>query len=97
MDHHAHACERITEEEFDYQTSVTTRKEILKLVQSDAYKRAMRQKGSDAAAWNWQLYDKAQGIFPNEEAKASEEFDLADELDKADLSIGLNKRHGERL
>lgn len=42
MNQYSHACERITEEEFDYQTSVTTRKEIMKLVQSEAYQKAMR-------------------------------------------------------
>lgn len=57
----------------------------------------MRQKGPDAAAWNWQVYDKSQGIFPNEEAKASDDFDLAEELDKADLSVGLSKRPSDRL
>lgn len=34
FDHHSHACERITEEEYDYQSTVTTRKEIAKLVNS---------------------------------------------------------------
>ena len=29
-----HACEKITEEEFDYQSNVTTRREIAKLVNS---------------------------------------------------------------
>lgn len=35
---HVKACEKITEEEFDYQSNVTTRREIAKLVNSQEYK-----------------------------------------------------------
>ena len=85
MDKHAHACERITEEEFDYQSTMTSKKEILKLVNSQDYQRMMREKGANIAAWNWQAYDRAQGILPNEEEKAAKDFDLAEEIEKADL------------
>ena len=44
------ACEHITEEEFDYQSTVTTKKEILKLVNSQAYQRAMREKARTSLA-----------------------------------------------
>jgi hypothetical protein len=40
-----HACEKITEEEFDYQQNVTTKREIAKLVNSREYKEMMAKKG----------------------------------------------------
>lgn len=47
------ACEKITEQEFDYQQNVTTKREIAKLVNSQAYKDAMAKKGQNQSAWNW--------------------------------------------
>lgn len=45
----------------------------------------MRNKGQDLAAWNWQAYDRAEGFIPNEDEKGREDFDLAEEIEKADL------------
>lgn len=75
------ACEKITEEEFDYQSHVTTRKEIGKLVNSQAYKDAIAKKGVKTSAWNWQSYDRDQGLIANEEAKIVDDFNLEEELD----------------
>lgn len=92
-----HACERISQEEFEYETAVTSRKEIVKLVNSEEYKAAMKEKGADLSLWNWQVYDKAQGIFPGDEPKDDEDFDLVEEIEKADLQVGLAKRPASRI
>lgn len=63
-------CERITEEEFEYQAKVLSKQSIRQLVTSEAYERLMAVKGTDPANWNWQLHDKQEGYFPtNEEDK----------------------------
>lgn len=63
-------CERITQEEFEYQTKVLSKQNIRQLVTSEAYERLMAVKGNDPANWNWQLHDKQEGYFPtNEEDK----------------------------
>lgn len=63
-------CERITEEEFEYQTKVLSKQSIRQLVTSETYERVMAVKGNDPANWNWQLHDKQEGYFPtNEEDK----------------------------
>ena len=68
-------CERITQEEFEYQTKVLTKQSIRQLVTSDAYERLMAVKGNDPANWNWQLHDKQEGYFPtNEEDKLDGAF-----------------------
>ena len=58
------SAEKITEEEYDFQSRVLTKQEIRHLVNSDAYKRLMEAKGNDPVNWNWQLHDKSQGFFP---------------------------------
>ncbi len=64
------ACEKITEEEFEYQAKVLTKQNIRQLVTSAPYERLMAVRGSDPANWNWQLHDKSEGYFPtNEEDK----------------------------
>lgn len=61
-------CERISEEEFEYHSRVTTRQEIRKLATSEAYEQHAAARGNDLAQWNWQARDKQDGIFPpNEE------------------------------
>lgn len=81
------ACEKITEQEFDYQQNVTTKREIAKLVNSQAYKDAMAKKGQNQSAWNWQSYDRDQGIIPNGEDREVENFDLSEELDKVENEL----------
>lgn len=52
-------------EEYDFQTRVTTRQEIRKLVNSKEYQRMMALKGgADTGKWNWQVADKQEGFFP---------------------------------
>jgi len=58
------SCEKITEEQYDFQSRVLTKQEIRRLVNSDAYKRLMEARGADPTNWNWQLHDKSQGFFP---------------------------------
>lgn len=71
---HRLKCEKITNEEFEHQTRVTTRQEIRKLTTSEQYQRLMAAKGADPAKWNWQLNDKQEGFFPvgQEELKDNE-------------------------
>ena len=53
-DNHAkNSLERITEEEYDFQSRVITKQEIRNLVNSDVYKRLAEVKGRDPANWNW--------------------------------------------
>eukprot|EP00347_Sterkiella_histriomuscorum_P004707 403359416 len=87
------ACEKINEEEFNYQANVTTRREITKLVNSQEYKDALIKKGQNQSSWNWQAYDRDQGIIPNGEDREIEGFDLVEELDQVDdhLNIGRSK------
>lgn len=70
-------CERITEEEFEFQARILTKQEIRKLVTSPAYERVLAAKGKDPANWNWQLHDKQEGFFPtNEEEVKDGDADL---------------------
>ena len=50
----------------------------------------MKGKGQNIANWNWQVYDRAQGILPQEEAKA--DFELNEEIEKVDLQLGLSRK-----
>ena len=50
----------------------------------------MREKGKNITCWNWQVYDRAQGILPSEEAKA--DFELDEEIEKVDLQLGLSRK-----
>lgn len=61
------SCEKISEEDYDFQSRVLTKQEIRRLVNSDTYKRLLEVKGKDPANWNWQIQDKAQGFFPMDE------------------------------
>jgi len=47
------SCEKISEEEYDFQSRVLTKQEIRRLVNSDVYKRLLEVKGNDPANWNW--------------------------------------------
>lgn len=58
------ACEKIAEDDYDFQSRVITKQEIRHLVSSEPYKRLMEVKGRDPANWNWQVQDKSQGFFP---------------------------------
>lgn len=44
----------------------------------------MAKKGQNQSSWNWQSYDRDQGIIPNGEDREIENFDLAEELDKVE-------------
>ena len=46
-------CERITPEEFEYQSMVLTKREVNKLVNSDGYQLFAQIKGNNPADWNW--------------------------------------------
>jgi hypothetical protein len=43
-------------------------------VTSDAYKRALRAKGGNPTAWNWQMHERSEGFIPGNEEE--EEKDL---------------------
>lgn len=48
----------------------------------------MRAKGNNPAHWNWQVYDKQEGFFPNEEDKVDEDkFDLDKELAQVEQDL----------
>ena len=87
-------CERISPEEFNFQSDFNTRKEVLKLTNSDAYKEAMRAKGGKIEKFNWQVADRAEGFLPQEDEKeaGSKEFDFLNELDKVENEIKAEKR-----
>lgn len=87
------ACEKISNEEYEYQKDNLTRSEIHKLVQSDAYLKAMRSKGKEPENWNWQAYDRKQGILPPEVDKdqIDPNFELEREILKVDQSIQRKK------
>lgn len=63
-----HQCEQIGVEEFERQARAATKKEVSKLVASQAYQKHAAARGKEAANWNWQLYDKSQGIYPDDPA-----------------------------
>lgn len=42
----------------------------------------MNRKGLSQSAYNWQSYDRDQGIIPDGEEREIEGFDLIEELDK---------------
>ena len=95
-------CQRITEEEFEFQAKVLTKESIRHLVSSDAYERVMAVKGNDPANWNWQLHDKQEGYFPtNEEDKfegagaserAIDDFELHKQIAKVDEDLKKEAR-----
>lgn len=60
-------CEQISKEEYNYQSSVVTRNEIMKLVHSEDYKDHMQAKGGELENWNWQANDRKNGIYPLQE------------------------------
>lgn len=76
-------CEKISQEEYDYQTSVLTKQEITKLVNSAAYKKMVQEKGSCIEDWNWQAKERSMGILPvvqeNSNQVLNEDFELVDE------------------
>ena len=51
-------CEKISRDEFDYQSEMLTRGEIQKLVSSDGYHKIAQSTGNDLTKWNWQAYEK---------------------------------------
>jgi len=57
-------CERISPEEFEYQRTVVTNREVNKLVSSDGYKLFAQIKGKNPADWNWQIHDRQLGLYP---------------------------------
>ena len=69
-------CEKITEEEFEFQSRVITRQEIRTLVSSKKYSELVATKGTqDIGKWNWQVAEKQEGYFPklDEELKQGNE------------------------
>ena len=88
------ACERVTEEEFEFQARVNTRQEIRKLVTSTKYEALLAAKGKELAEWNWQLHDKLEGYFPNndEEQKvagqqSNGQYERVNQLEKQLIKI----------
>lgn len=79
-------CEKITEEDYEYQTKVHTKQEIRRLVNSETYDRLMRVKGSDPNNWNWQLHDKSEGFFPTND---DEKFEGAGANDRVHRNDGF--------
>lgn len=45
----------------------------------------MARKGKKISEWNWQTYEREQGLIQSEDAKPAEDFDLVEELDRVDL------------
>jgi len=45
-------------DEYNYQATVGTKREVANLVKSDSYREAMINKGSSVNKWNWQVQDK---------------------------------------
>lgn len=78
------SCHKISREEYDYQANVITKQEIAKLVQSEAYKKAMESKGLKVEEWNWQVMDRMNGIYPKDVKQEDENFDLVQEISKVD-------------
>lgn len=42
-------------------------------MKSDDYQKAVKAKGTDPAAWNWQASDRKEGFLPNEDEKELDE------------------------
>lgn len=61
-------CDQITVQEFDWQSSTHTSKEILSLTRSAEYKEMMARKGKDPSHWNWQVLERSEGHLPKEAA-----------------------------
>ena len=76
---------------------MTTKREIAKLVNSQAYKVAMAKKGQGQSAWNWQVYDRDQGIIPNGEEREIENFDIVEEIHTVDKELNMNRGRAEIL
>lgn len=73
-------CEKVSLEEYDYQSTVLTRQEVNKLINSEAYKQAFKAKGANIEEWNWQAKDRSNGILPKPDA----ETQLSSEEDSSD-------------
>ena len=52
----------------------------------------MQAKGTDPSGWNWQMYDRSNGILPTEEEKAMSEFELPEEIQRVDEAMQGEKR-----
>jgi hypothetical protein len=87
------SCEKVSAEEFELQGSVTTRREIRRLVGSAAYREALERKGREPEQWNWQAYDRKQGLVPNEKVEDYEDnFNLENEIAKVDAGLSYKKK-----
>lgn len=52
----------------------------------------MMMKGKEVDNWNWQSYDRKQGLIPNENAGSYEEnFELEQEISKIDEGLFQRK------
>ncbi len=85
-------------EEYEYQSSIGTRKELSNLTNSQEYKTLLRKKGEGLEKWNWQVYESKQGnLQPNknkDESKENDqdkEFDLVTEVYKVEEELKHEK------
>ncbi len=85
-------CERITPEEFEYQSMVLTKREVNKLVNSDGYQLFAQIKGNNPADWNWQIRDRQLGIYPPSSSSAS-----ATEYEESKTSSYIQYPPGTRI
>lgn len=81
-------CQKISQEEYGFQSTIVTRQEIHRLINSDAYKRTVQTKGSNLEEWNWQAKERQMGILPKTEEEAQnlndDDFDVEQEISKVD-------------
>ncbi len=89
---HNYGIEKVSQEDYDYQSRYGTKAEIYKLVNSEAYQRAMQAKGGDAAKWNWQVSDRQEGFLPKDvedekDDQAYDEINMEEEFMKIDKAL----------
>jgi len=51
--HFAGACDKVIHEEYEYQSSVGTKRAVNNLTSTSSYKEMLRKKGTDVEGWNW--------------------------------------------
>ena len=81
VDSYVDAIEMIHPDDFHLQSEINSKNHIRKLVNSKAYKRQMEAKGNGIERWNWQAYDRKEGILQKEEENKEEGLNKVEEVD----------------
>lgn len=84
---------KISPGNYEWQATTYTRQQIDKLVNSDEYKRQMRERGDELSAWNWKTKELEDGkLPPDEDTMIKHPINLMQEMNRVDAELSESKK-----